>query len=437
MYAVIDTETTGLSPACHDRVVELAVALVDEGGRVEHEWSTLLNPDRDLGPQHIHGITAAEVINAPRFEDVAGHLVSLLSGRVPVGHNLSFDLMFLDGEFSRMTVPFPLTRSMGVCTMTWAPRFLHGAGRSLRDCCAAAHVDLIGWHCAAADVEATVGLLAHYIQSCDGRAAPWEAKARAAREALWPVLHGLDFTACSRATGGSRAATTGEPSVVARLVDFMPRVDFDELSDPYLAVLDQALADRYVSIDEAGALAALARYLGLQKTDVARLHYDYLNALARLALQDSIVTPDEAADLDRVARTLNLPPGSVPAALERARADTVPLGGDAELPLERGDLIVFTGDMPEGREVWMQRASSHGWVPHPTVTKSVRLVVAADVNSLSGKAKKARGYNIPIMSVDVFRALLGYPEPLRSELSTSTRFNDEAAWAKMLRGDHQ
>ena len=65
MYAVIDTETTGLSPRLRHRIVELAVVLVDESGQVEDEFCTLLNPERDLGPQHIHGIRGAEVINAP------------------------------------------------------------------------------------------------------------------------------------------------------------------------------------------------------------------------------------------------------------------------------------------------------------------------------------------------------------------------------------
>ena len=60
MYAVVDVETTGLRPSWHDRVVEIAIVHVDDAGTIEAEWCTLVNPQRDLGPQHIHGITAAE-----------------------------------------------------------------------------------------------------------------------------------------------------------------------------------------------------------------------------------------------------------------------------------------------------------------------------------------------------------------------------------------
>ncbi|GGT40553.1 exonuclease domain-containing protein [Nonomuraea spiralis] len=49
-YAVIDVETTGLRTSWHDRVIEVAVVLLDPLGCVTREWSTLVNPERDLGP---------------------------------------------------------------------------------------------------------------------------------------------------------------------------------------------------------------------------------------------------------------------------------------------------------------------------------------------------------------------------------------------------
>lgn len=55
-FAVIDFETTGLAPERTDRVVEVGVVLTDDEGRIEHEWTTLLNPHRDIGVTHIHGI---------------------------------------------------------------------------------------------------------------------------------------------------------------------------------------------------------------------------------------------------------------------------------------------------------------------------------------------------------------------------------------------
>lgn len=431
MYAVIDTETTGLSPRLRHRVVELAVVLVDENGQIESEFCTLLNPERDLGPQHIHGIRGADVINAPRFTDIAGHLLGLLSGRTLVAHNLPFDLTFLDAEFDRIGVPFPLTRDMGVCTMTWSSQFLDSPGRSLRECCAAANVPLTGWHSALSDARAAAGLLRHYI-SASAEEPPWKELLHRNRKVLWPKFDVSSFQACSRSPA-PRPPSVSE-ALVSRLVDFMPRVDSWDVADPYLAVLDQTLANRYISADENAALAALASSLGLAVIDVARLHRDYLSALARVALADGYLSDEEASDLSQVAEILGLPEGAVSAALEQAGAGRVVHPTEGCLPLEPGDLIVFTGDMAEPRELWMTRAAEHGYVPHPGVTKKVRLVVAADTDSLSGKAKKARGYGIPVMSVDDFRAALGYPSPMPGEFGRSRNWgNSESQWAKALR----
>lgn len=434
MYAVIDTETTGLSPRLRHRVIEVAVVLVDEAGRREDQWCTLVNPDRDLGPQHIHGIRAADVINAPHFDDIACHLAGMLRGRTVVAHNLPFDLTFLDAEYDRLGVPFPLTRELGLCTMTLASRFLEGSGRSLRECCEAAQVPLTGWHAALADAQATAGLLSHYI-AVAGSPAPWSERTRRSRSVLWPTLTSSHFEVCQRSQT-REVPTFEEGSFVAGLVDFMPRVDSSDVADPYLAVLDQVLADRYLSADENAALAALATSLGLADVEIGRMHRDYLNALARIALSDQHLSDEEAADLELVADILGLPEGAVAAALEKAATNVLKLAPTGGLPLEPGDLIVFTGDMNEPRELWMQRATEHGFVAHPAVTKKVRLVVSADADSPSGKAKKARGYGIPIISIEAFRLALGYPKPTPGQFkSTATWSNDERQWAKLLRGD--
>ncbi len=64
-YALVDLETTGLFPGRHDRIIEVGVVCIDEVGEVRQEYETLLNPNRDLGPSHLHGIEARDVIDAP------------------------------------------------------------------------------------------------------------------------------------------------------------------------------------------------------------------------------------------------------------------------------------------------------------------------------------------------------------------------------------
>src|SRR5690349_12368440 len=134
MYAVIDVETTGLRARRHDRIIEIAVVHLDEQGRVQDEWCSLINPDRDLGPQHIHGISAAEAGPAPTFAQVAGTVAALLRDRTLVAHNLAFDALFLDAEFRRLGHTVPVDARQGLCTMQLAPHFLPSAGRSLLDC---------------------------------------------------------------------------------------------------------------------------------------------------------------------------------------------------------------------------------------------------------------------------------------------------------------
>lgn len=67
MFAVVDVETTGLSPAYQHRIVEVAVVLVDKDGQVVVTWDTLVNPRRDVGASDVHGLRAAELLDAPPF----------------------------------------------------------------------------------------------------------------------------------------------------------------------------------------------------------------------------------------------------------------------------------------------------------------------------------------------------------------------------------
>ena len=83
-FAVIDFKTTGLSPAKHARVIGVAVVHVDENGRVEGQWETLINPGRDLRWQDIHRIRASDIMHAPAFAQIAPQLIELLAGRVLV-----------------------------------------------------------------------------------------------------------------------------------------------------------------------------------------------------------------------------------------------------------------------------------------------------------------------------------------------------------------
>ncbi len=77
---VVDTETTGLYPG-GDRVIELAVVRIEPNAEPVLVLDTLLNPGRRVAATEIHGITDADVADAPTFADVAPALERRCVGR--------------------------------------------------------------------------------------------------------------------------------------------------------------------------------------------------------------------------------------------------------------------------------------------------------------------------------------------------------------------
>ena len=76
-FSVVDVETTGLFPGGHDRVIEIAVVRVRGDGAFVDEYCTLVNPERDVGPTHVHGIRTRDILEAPRFAEIAGDVLAV------------------------------------------------------------------------------------------------------------------------------------------------------------------------------------------------------------------------------------------------------------------------------------------------------------------------------------------------------------------------
>ena len=161
-FAVLDVETTGLSPA-RDRVIEIAVIRCAPDGSVIDEWSTLVDPGRDPGPTHIHGISAADLRGAPSFAEIAGELDDRIAGAMVAAHNLSFDAGFLRAEYTRAGLEAPDQAS--ICTLQLARVTLSGTGGfSLAACAAELGIDHPNAHRALADTRVTASVLHAMIQ---------------------------------------------------------------------------------------------------------------------------------------------------------------------------------------------------------------------------------------------------------------------------------
>lgn len=95
MPLFLDTETTGLSPAGGDAIVEIAI--VDTEGRAV--LNTLVNPNRDIPWQatNVHGISNRMVQGHPTLSQLMPQIRQIISNEVVVIYNSSFDAPFFPG----------------------------------------------------------------------------------------------------------------------------------------------------------------------------------------------------------------------------------------------------------------------------------------------------------------------------------------------------
>lgn len=156
--AVIDFETTGLSPAMGDRATEVAVVIV-EGGKIVDRYQSLMNAGARIPAfiEALTGISNAMIRKAPPAAEVMNALAAFV-GDVPlVAHNASFDSRFLDAEWLRIN---QRRRQEFACSMLLARR-IYPAAPDHKLGTLARHLGLpsaIRHHRALADAEMTAHL---------------------------------------------------------------------------------------------------------------------------------------------------------------------------------------------------------------------------------------------------------------------------------------
>ena len=100
---VFDTETTGLSPAGGDRIVE--IGCIEMFGRVEtgRHFHCYFNPERSMPSEAeaVHGLGDTFLSDKPLFADKAEDLLAFIGDSPLVAHNASFDFGFLNHELGR------------------------------------------------------------------------------------------------------------------------------------------------------------------------------------------------------------------------------------------------------------------------------------------------------------------------------------------------
>lgn len=100
---VLDTETTGLSHAEGDRLVEIGcVELINHIPSGEN-FHIYLNPQRSMPEEafRVHGLSAEFLSDKPLFKDKAEEFRSFIDDSKLIIHNASFDMGFLNAELVR------------------------------------------------------------------------------------------------------------------------------------------------------------------------------------------------------------------------------------------------------------------------------------------------------------------------------------------------
>ncbi|MES2905768.1 MAG: DNA polymerase III subunit epsilon [Pseudomonadota bacterium] len=139
---VFDTETTGLSPAGGDRVVEIGCVEIINRFPTGKTYHCYLNPERDMpdGAFRVHGLSAEFLSKHPLFANVADAFLEFIGDDPLVAHNADFDMSFLNMELARLKRP-ALASSRVVNTLLLARR-KHPAGPNrLDDLCTRYKID--------------------------------------------------------------------------------------------------------------------------------------------------------------------------------------------------------------------------------------------------------------------------------------------------------
>lgn len=405
-------------------------------GEVLNERSTLVNPNRDVGPTAIHGITATHLVNAPTFAEAIGHFGDLFkSAGTVAAHNARFDMEFLGAEFRRMQVPIPNIPVL--CTMRMS------GGGSLDECCGRFGAEIDGpRHSALADARAAARLLAAILRAQPGLAA--ELRARPA--CAWPKIPAGAPALLTRREAAARvdAAPDYLAAVFGNAQQYTGRPTNPTGVLEYADALSAAVRDRCIHESEGRRLGDLAGKWELSPEALKAIHQYVFRRLILIAKQDHVISSSERIDLLEAAKLLGIDAsdaeGAIPDSelspsrsrrnLARSKSGRVEQGGRATTALRlaepigtllvdseySGATICFTGEsqcwvggQPITREMARELVGQRGITVMENLTKKVAYLIVADPNSQSGKAKKARDAGVPIVHEKAFWSAIGVP----------------------------
>lgn len=146
---VLDTETTGMNQiGAHyegHKIIEIGAVEVINRRLTGNNFHVYLKPDRLVDPEAfgVHGIADEFLLDKPLFSDIADEFIDYIRGAELVIHNASFDIGFMDYEFSKLNRGIPKTDTFCKVTdsLAMARKMFPGKRNSLDALCSRYEID--------------------------------------------------------------------------------------------------------------------------------------------------------------------------------------------------------------------------------------------------------------------------------------------------------
>lgn len=141
----MDTETTGISPADGDRIVEIGCLEVERQMPTGRIFQCYLNPERPMSEEatNITGLTDRFLADKPKFAEKVDEFLEFIGDSRLVMHNAAFDMEFINYELSLLGRS-PLDYGRVVDTLEIARAKFAGAKNDLNSLCRRFGVDNSG-----------------------------------------------------------------------------------------------------------------------------------------------------------------------------------------------------------------------------------------------------------------------------------------------------
>lgn len=146
---VLDTETTGMNMiGVHyegHRIIEIGAVEVVNRRLTGNNFHIYLRPDRLVDPEAfgVHGIADEFLADKPTFAEIADEFLDYIRGAELVIHNASFDIGFMDYEFSMLNRGIAKTETFCRITdsLAMARKMFPGKRNSLDALCSRYEID--------------------------------------------------------------------------------------------------------------------------------------------------------------------------------------------------------------------------------------------------------------------------------------------------------